>query len=97
MANGQGTAILDYGASPGSNEAFIVVTGIPTISSTSKAEAYFMGDDTTIDHTAVDHRYTAALVGLTCGTPVTGVGFTIYGYTPQKLERTYQVRWVWTD
>ena len=56
-----------------------------------------MADDTTVDHTAKDHRYSAAVVGLTCGTPTAGVGFTIYGYTPQKLEKTYQVRWVWAD
>lgn len=97
MASGTGIAVLDYGVSPGSNEAFVVVTGLDTIQATSKAEAYFMADDNTVDHTAKDHRYAAAVVGLTCGTPTAGVGFTIYGYTPQKLEKTYQVRWVWAD
>jgi hypothetical protein len=40
---------------------------------TSKAEAFVMGDDTSGTHTASDHRYFAALVGLTCGTPTAAV------------------------
>jgi hypothetical protein len=97
MATGQGTATLDFGAAPGSNEASVVVGSQATISATSKVEVYVMGDDTTADHTAVDHRYFAGQVGLTAGTPSAGVGFTIYAYGPNKLTYTYQVRWVWAD
>jgi hypothetical protein len=68
-----------------------------TISGTSKAEAYFMGDDTTADKTASDHRYAAAFIALTCGTPSAGTGFTIYGRSLEKLQGTFQVRWVWAD
>ena len=97
MATGQGTATIDFGAYPGSNEASVAVTGQTGISGTSKAEAYIMGDDTTADHTAADHRYIASLIGLTCGTPSAGVGFTIYARSTQKPQGTFAVRYVWAD
>ena len=97
MASAQGTSTIDFGAFPGSNEASIAVTGQGTISATSKAEAYIMGDDTTSDHTANDHRYFAALIGLSCGTPTVSTGFTIYARSTEKLQGTYKVRWVWAD
>lgn len=97
MASGQGTATLDFGAYPGSNEASVSVTGQSSILSTSKADAYFMGDDTTADHTASDHRYADLFMGLTCGTPTVSTGFTIYGRSEHKLQGTFLVRWVWVD
>jgi len=97
MASGTGTATLDFGVWPGSNEASVAVTGQTEISATSKAESYVMGDDTTADHTASDHRYFAMLAGLSCGTPVAGDGFTIYARSAEKLQGTFQVRWVWVD
>ena len=97
MANAIGTATLDFGASPGSNEASVAVTGQATISATSKAEAWVMADDTSSNHTASDHRYFAALAGLTCGTPVAATGFTIYARSTQKLSGQFTVRWVWSD
>ena len=95
MANGQGTATLDF--STGSNEASVAVTGLSTISATSKAEAFVMGDDTSSNHTANDHRYFAGLVGLTCGTPTAATGFTIYATSEHKLTGQFSVRWVWVD
>ena len=95
MATGQGTAIIDFGT--GANETSVAVTGQTLISATSKAEAYIMGDDTTADHTANDHRYLATFAGLTCGTPTAGTGFTIYARSTQKLSKTFEVRWVWAD
>lgn len=56
-----------------------------------------MGDDSTTDHTSSDHRYANSLISLTCGTPTTGVGFTIYGTCLDLIEGTFQVRWVWAD
>lgn len=97
MATGQGTETIDFGAFPGSNEASITVTGQGSILATSKAEAYVMGDDSTSDHTASDHRYFVALVGLSCGTPTASTGFTIYARSFEKLQGTYKVRWVWAD
>ena len=97
MATGQGTATIDFGSVHGSNEASVDVTGQGAISATSKCEAYVMGDDTTSDHTAADHRYFSALVGLTCGTPSAGTGFTIYARSTEHLHGTWSVRWVWAD
>lgn len=97
MASGTGTAILDFGAFPGSNEASVAVTGQTTISASSKADAYFMADDTTSDHTANDHRYADLLVSVLCGTPSGGVGFTIYARSEHQMQGTFQVRWVWAD
>jgi hypothetical protein len=95
MATGQGTALLNFGAHPGSNEASVVVasTGVTAV---SKAEAFIMGDDTSDDHTASDHRYAAAFMGLTCGTPGAG-SFTIYARSTEKLQGQFAVRYVWAD
>lgn len=97
MANGTGTATIDFGAFPGSNEASVAVTGQTSITATSKAEAFVMGDDTSGTHTANDHRYFSALAGLTCGTPSAGTGFTIYARSTEILQGTFALRWVWTD
>ena len=92
-----GTATIDFGSSPGSSEASIAVTGQASILATSKVEAFIMGDDATASHTAADHRYAAALIGLSCGTPTVGTGFTIYGRCLDKMEGDIAVRWVWAD
>ncbi len=97
MATGQGTATLDFGAAPGANEASVAVTGQATISATSKAEAYIMGDDTSSNHTAGDHKYVGLWLNLTCGTPTAATGFTIYGRSTEKLSGAFTVRWVWAD
>lgn len=97
MAVAHGTEVLDFGAFPGANEASVAVTGQASILATSKAESYVMGDDTATGHTASDHRYFAALVGLTCGTPVAATGFTIYARCAEKLQGQFTVHWVWAD
>ena len=95
MATAQGTATIDFGTFPGSNEASIAVTGQGTILATSKAEAFIMGDDTTTDHTASDHKYLAALVGLSCGTPTAASHFEIHARSTEKMHGTFKLRWVW--
>lgn len=97
MATGQGTATLYFGAHPGSNEASIAVTGQAAISATSKVEAFVMGDDTTANRTARDHRYFGMFVNLTCGTPTAATGFTIYARSAHKMTGTWSIRWVWAD
>jgi len=97
MASAQGTITIDFGAFPGSNEASVFVPDQATIGAGSKAESFVMADDTTTDHTASDHRYFAALVGLSCGTPSAGTGFTIYARSTEKLQGTFALRWVWAD
>jgi len=97
MANGTGTATIDFGAFPGKTETSVAVIGQVTISATSKVEAWFMGDDTSTSHTAADHKYVPLFMALTCGTPTAGTGFTIYARARDKLQGTWTVRWVWSD
>lgn len=97
MATGQGTATIDFGAFPGSNEASVAVTGQGSISATSKVEAFVMADDTTSGHTAADHKYLPQIASFTCGTPTAGTGFTLYGRSIHKLQGTFTLRWVWAD
>lgn len=92
-----GTAIIDFGSFPGSNEATVTVTGQTAILATSKAQVFIMADDTSFDHTANDHRWAAALVSLTCGTPTLGTGFPIYANSLEQLQGTFSVRWTWSD
>ena len=92
-----GIASLNFGTFPGAQEASVAVTGQGSILATSKAEAFFMGDDFTTDHSVNDHRYVGLFAGLSCGTPTAGAGFTIHARSTQKLQGTYQVRWVWAD
>lgn len=97
MATGQGTATLSFGAFPGSNEASVVVTGQAAIGVGSKAESFIMADDVSTDHTAGDHRYAALLLGLSCGTPTAGIGFTIYARCIDAMQGNFTLRWVWAD
>ena len=97
MANGTGTATINFGTGAGANEASVAVTGLTTISATSKAEAYVMADDTSSNHTSGDHRYFESLANLSCGTPTAATGFTIYARSIHKLTGTWTVRYVWAD
>lgn len=97
MPSALGTATLDFGAHPGSNEASVAVTGQTSISATSKADAFVMSDDTSSDHTASDHRYLKTFAALSCGTPTAATGFTIYARSHHKLTGQWSVRWVWSD
>jgi hypothetical protein len=96
MAYGTGTAEINFGAFPGSNEASVTVL-VPTITATAKVESWVMADDSTTDHTAADHRYFPQFASLTCGSPVVSTGFTIYARSIHKLEGAYAVRYVWSD
>jgi hypothetical protein len=97
MASAIGTATINFGGSPGSNEASIDVTGQLGISSTSPIEAYVMASDSTSDHTSSDHKYFNSLVGLSCGNVIAGTGFTIYARSLQKITGTFLVHYIWTD
>ena len=97
MSSATGSATINFGAHPGSNEASVTITGQATISATSKAEAWVMGDDTSVDHTASDHRYLPQFASFTCGTPTAATGFTIYARSIHKLTGNYTLRWVWSD
>jgi len=97
MATATGTAEIDFGAFPGTQEANVAVTGQTEITDTSKCEAWVMGDDTTVDHTAADHQYFPLFVALTCGTPTTATGFTIHARSTHHLQGKFALRWVWAS
>lgn len=97
MSSATGTATINFGAYPGSNEASVAVTGQTAILATSKADAFVMADDTSSDHTAADHRYFEVFASLSCGTPTAGTGFTIYARSAEKLTGQWTLRWVWVD
>jgi hypothetical protein len=88
-----GTALLDFGAFPGSSDTSLAVADA-AIASGSKVEAWVFPADTTehnIDEHLVDPpRVVAARVEA-------GVGFTIYGFTdqPHRKYGQYNVAWAW--
>jgi hypothetical protein len=88
-----GTATIDFGAFPGSNEASVAFAD-PDIGATAKVDAFVMAGDTTADHTAADHRYAGQLFSLSAA-PSAGVGGTIYARSIHKLQGTFAVRWRW--
>jgi hypothetical protein len=90
-----GTATLDFGPLPGSNEATVTVTGQTTILSTSAVQVFFMSDVTIGGHTPNDHAYAAALVGLTAGVVTAGVGFPINARSTQKFVGQFALRFNW--
>ncbi len=93
MANGTGTATIDFGAAPGSNLATIAVTGQASITTGSHVEAWLQGD-TSADHNAYEH--TVVSMRLRCGDLISGTGFTIYSVSEQRLAGVFTVHWVWS-
>jgi hypothetical protein len=98
MASGHTTAVLDFGAHPGSNEATVAVTGLTGVSNTTRAEAYFMAVDSTTDHPATDVRYAPTFIGLTanCGS-FSGGRVTVYGRSHHKMTGQWPIRVVYSD
>ena len=95
MATGQGTVVINFGAFPGAQEASVTFVDA-TISAGSKVEAYFMGSDSTADHSANDHKYVPLLVDLT-GLATAATGGTIFARALQKMVGTFTARYVWAD
>ena len=94
MATGTGTAEVDFGAFPGANEASVVVNATGVTAGTH-VEAWVMGNDTTADHTAADHRYFPLLAALTTE-PATN-SFTIHARSLHKLQGAWVVHYVWAN
>ena len=89
-----GTAEIDFGAWPGSNEASVAVTGQTAIAVGSNIAAV-VSRESTADHTVGDATYAALLVGLSVGNIVAGTGFTIYARSLEKMQGKFAVRWLW--
>ena len=79
----QGTAVLDFGAFPGTSDASVVITGQAGILSGSLAEAWIR-PDATADHSADEHMLET--IKVFAGNIVPGTGFTIYGFNTSQLN-----------
>jgi len=87
-----GTAILDFGSFPGSNTASVAVTGQTSILSTdipSLTVDYLSFDS----YTSEEVQFMASKISLSCLYPTNGVGFTIYGFSEEKLQGRVQIGW----
>jgi len=94
MASATGTAVLNFGATPGTNYVTAVVTGQAAIGTSSHVEAFLMGS-TTATHNPLEHLLSA--IRLTCGDIIAATGFTIHAHTELRLTGTFSVHWVWAD
>lgn len=89
----QGTAVVDFGAFPGSNTASVVLTGLTGITAGNKPKAYVSANATTGDHSANDHKYFACFVGLACGDIVPATSFTIHAASLEKLQGQWSINY----
>ena len=97
MASGVGTATINFGATPGSTNATLAITGQTSIASGAHIEAWIQGDSTA-DHNAYEHLVILSrLVSLACGDLVAGTGFTIYAATELKITGQVACHWVWSS
>lgn len=90
-----GTATINFGTAPGSNEASVAVTGQTGITATSTITAHVLATATSSDHSANDHKYFPVFATITTSAPSAGTGFTIYARSTQKLTGTWTVNWSW--
>jgi hypothetical protein len=91
---GTGTAEIDFGAHPGSNEASVTVAAVGVTAATH-VEAWVMGDSTTTDHTAADHKYFPLFAALTTA-PGTD-DFTIYARSLHAMQGKWLAHYVWAN
>jgi hypothetical protein len=91
-ASTAGTATIDFGAFPGSNEASVAFS-LPTAASDTVVQAFVPSNGSTSDHSANDHRYAADLFTLSAQ-PSAGVGGTIHARSIHKMQGTFAVRWL---
>lgn len=94
MATGTGAAEIDFGAWSGSNEASVTVAAVG-VTPTTHVEAWVMGDSTTTDHTAADHKYFPVFAALT---PEAGTDqFIVYGRSTHRMQGAWAFHYVWAN
>jgi hypothetical protein len=97
---GRGTALVDFGAFPGTSDASVVVTGQAGIQAASVVKAWILPAATS-DHSADEHLLETLEVF--AGNIVAGTGFTIYGVNfnpPSQIDNPFiygkwNVGWEW--
>lgn len=92
-----GTAVLNFGAFPGKDQATVAVTGQAGIVSGSVPNAWIRPIATT-DHSADEHL--VENIRIMAGNIVPGTGFTIYGQSGPghegiRLYGQFNVAWSW--
>lgn len=87
-----GSAVLDFGATPGTNYVTLDITGQTTIAGTSKIKVY-KNIQSTATHNVEEHQIVP--LELTAGNIVAGTGFTIYALSDLRLDGTFNVYWEW--
>ena len=93
---GTGTATLSFGSTP-TAEGSVTVSGQTGILTTSFAEAFIMGNDSTSDNTTTDHQFAGIALRLVCADLVANTGFTIYVTSIAGLiSGDLKIRWVWS-
>lgn len=96
MASAVGTATINFGAWPGTNEASVAVAGQSAIGALSYTAAFLMAEASGA-HTVSDAAYAATWLALTADAATAGVGFTVRARTAYTFTGTFVVRWVWSD
>ena len=94
MDSNVGSAVVNFGAFPGSNEASVVISGQDSIGADALCEAW-VNAKATADHTVSDHTYAAVLMHPACSVATAATGFTIYCTSPEKMQGTFNLNWVW--
>lgn len=91
----QGTAVVDFGAFPGSGSTTVAVAGQGSILTSSAVEAWIRPQDATAAHSADEHIVES--IKIVAGVIVAATGFTIYAECIDggRLYGTYNVNWVW--
>lgn len=79
----QGTAVLNFGAFPGTSDASVAITGQAGIAAGSLAEAW-VSLSSTADHSADEHL--VETLAVKAGNIAPGVGFTIYGVNTNNIS-----------
>ncbi|MFL5607729.1 MAG: hypothetical protein ACJ8AD_14860 [Gemmatimonadaceae bacterium] len=93
MAATRGVTTIDFGAT-GDDMVTTTVTGQAFVAADTDLEGYFLGE-ATADNDADAHALARALVAITLGNRVPGVGFDIIAVCEDAcVTGTFNIRWV---
>jgi hypothetical protein len=92
---GTGTAVLNFGSAPGTNQVSLAVTGQGSIVGGSLVEAWLSPTPTATRNLEEIKLLSAGRLGVLAHTVVAATGFTITATTDIRLTGTLNVNWVW--
>ena len=84
---GSGTAVVNFGAFPGTSDTTATITGQATILAASLVEAWVIPTPTA-DHTNDEHW--CETIRVMAGNVSAGVGFTVYAWNTSQLNEPLQ-------